>query len=213
MTDERRRTQRLKLSKPILATARGANALVLDIGMSGAFLEHYGTATPGEEFHLSFRWQSDDVEFVCSVAHTRVVRAPAGDGSSALSHTGVRFLEPVGDSRERLHHLMATFIARVLDAQKSNAAGEFPSAGATILANLGGARRARSRGFISYRLKGDTWWRVPAESPRQPADGFTVAEHEDEEEIETLCRTYEAADEDAREMIRVLAELSASGEG
>ena len=206
---DRREFQRLRLAKPILATMRGANALILDLGFGGAFLEHYGTATPGDSFNVAFRWQGEDVELVCEVARSNVVEERAGDGMSIVSHTGVRFTAGVGDSMSRLTDLIATSVGRILSAQKANATGVGPrSAGKTILANMGAARRNRSRGYVSYRLKGDTWWRVPTDDPEQPADGFTVAAHEDPEEIEVLCRSYLDADEEGRRLIRLVAELS-----
>lgn len=206
---ERREFQRLRLANPILASMDGANALILDIGMAGAFVEHYGTVEPGRQFRLSFRWHGEDVEFRCEVVRTAVVRQPAGDGKSALSHTGVHFLESVGDSAARLGDLIATSVGRILAAQRANAAGdENHATGAAVLAGLGGARRKRTHGFVSYRLKGDSWWRVPTDSPRQPEDGFTVAAWEDEAELATLCRTYEQADDEGRRLIRLVAELS-----
>jgi hypothetical protein len=209
MRDDRREFQRLKLSKPILATMRASNALILDIGLAGAFLEHYGTAEAGERFTLAFRWQGTDVEFVCEVARSFVVRDPGGDGKSHVSHTGVRFVEAHADATLQLQDLITSFVGRILTAQKSNASGERgESAGATILARLGEARRMRSRGYISYRLQDGTWVRTPTESAKQPLDGFTVGAYEDEEDLEALCRTYEAADEEGRHMIRLVAELS-----
>lgn len=211
--DDRREFQRLKLSKPILATMDGANALILDVGIAGAFLEHYGTRQPGDRFDLRFRWQGEDVSFHCEVVRSDAVRTPGGDGRSTVSHTGVRFAGASPESTERLEDLIATFVGRILAAQKANASGEKgESAGATILAKLGEARRMRSRGYVSYHLKGDKWWRVPTDSPKQPLDGFTVSTHEDDEEIETLCRTYAAADDDGRNLIRLVAELSARKE-
>lgn len=207
MSDDRRVFQRLKLTKPILAMFAGGNALVLDIGVSGALLEHYGSPTPGDVFNLSFRWQGADVEFVCEVARTAVARKAAG----TVSHTGVRFVKAIGDSQARLQDLMATFVGRVLAEQKANAAGADRDTAPTILEQLGGARRSRSHGYISYRLKSDSWWRVPTASPAQPADGFTVAAHEEEEEVESLCRTYQNSDEEGRNLIRLIAELSAMG--
>jgi len=208
-SDDRRTFQRLKLSKPILASIDGMNALVLDIGLTGALLEHYGKPSPGDKFGLTFRWQGEDVEFVAEVVRTQVMREPGGDGKSIVSHTGVRFLETVGTSREHLQDLIATFVGRVLAAQKANAAGD-RAAGPNILEQIGAARRQRSRGFVSYRLKGDSWWRIPTASSVQPADGFTVAAHEDEEEVEALCRTYAEADDEGRALIRLVAELSAA---
>lgn len=206
LPDDRRKFQRLRLSKPILGTARGNNVLILDIGIAGAFLEHYGRVEPGERLQLAFRWQGEDVEFGCEVVRSVVVREYGGDGKSAVSHTGVRFIDAADDARERLKDLIATFVGRVLAAQKSNAAGE--SGGETVLAQLGHARRMRTAGFYSYRLKDGKWWRIPTQSPVQPNDGFTVAAYEDEEEIQTLCRTYEQSDDEGRRLIRLVAELS-----
>jgi hypothetical protein len=206
---DRREFQRLKLAKPILAMMDSANALILDIGMAGAYLEHYGVTEPGKTFHLTFRWQGADVEFVCEVVRTSVIRQPAGDGKSQLSHTGVHFTEAVGDATTRLQDLIATFVGRILAAQRANAAGDddYVQSG-TILESLGAARRKRSRGFVSYRLRDARWWRVPTDSPVQPEDGFTVADWEDEVELETLCRTYESSDDEGRQLIRLVAELS-----
>jgi len=212
MRHERREYQRLKLSKPILATMNGANALILDVGVAGAFLEHYGTAIPGDRFQLVFRWQGANVEFGCEVARSTVVRDAVGDGSNPVSHSGVRFTEAVGDSDERLQNLIATFIGHILDAQKENAAGGIDgkeSPGATILAHLGEARRMRSRGFVSCRLIDGGWLRAQTDSPRQPIDGFTVGDHEDDDEIDALCRTYESCDDEGRDLIRLISELSA----
>ena len=213
LRDDRREFQRLKLSKPILSQIGtgpdAANALILDIGVSGAFLEHYGTAATGEQFPMTFRWQGGDVTFRCEVVRSTVVRLPGGDGKSTTSHTGVRFVEAVADARARLQDLITTFVGRILDAQKAHAAGETTeSAGATVLARLGEARRVRSRGYVTYHFEDNAWWRVPGTSAIQPPNGFTVGDFEDQDELEQLCRTYEEADESGRHLIRMVAELS-----
>src|SRR6185436_18328643 len=148
LRDDRRVFQRLRLTKPILGTARGGNALILDLGASGALIEHHGQAVPGELLQLSFRWKGNTIEFTCEVVRSEVVRGPT-------SHTGLRFLQPVGDSAELLKDFITTFIGRVLAAQKANAAGEAvpPDAGESMLEQLGHARRTRTSGFVSYRLK------------------------------------------------------------
>src|ERR1051325_4468667 len=65
MASERRDFQRLRLAKPILALLDGQNALILDIGVAGAFVEHYGALPAGARFKLLFRWHGADVEFLC----------------------------------------------------------------------------------------------------------------------------------------------------
>lgn len=185
------------------------SALILDIGIGGAFLEHYGEVQKGRRFQLSFRWHGEEVAFVSEVVRSVPVRTPGGDGKSLVSHTGVRFVEAVGDASGKLQDMMATFVGRVLSAQKANAGGIDDATGAQILAELGGARRARSRGFMTYRLQDNVWHSSPATTSEQPHDGFTVAAHEDDEELEALCRAYERADDEGRRLIRLVAELSA----
>jgi hypothetical protein len=207
---DRREYQRLRLAKPILGQIDDQSALILDIGIAGAFLEHYGTASPGDRFQVLFRWHGEDIAYLSEVARSTVIRTPGGDGKSMVSHTGVRFIKPVGLSEERLHDLMATFVGRILAAQRANASGQRgeSSEGETILARMGEARRLRTRTWVTYRMKGNAWWRFPTDVPEQPPDGFTVAASEDEEELETLCRAYETADEEGRNLIRLVAELS-----
>lgn len=207
LPDDRRAFQRLRLTKPVLAVARGANALILDLGASGALIEHYGRAASGEPLQLSFRWMGNSIEFACEVVHSDVIR---GEGEQAVSHSGLKFIRPVGDSADQLKDFMATFVGRVLAAQKANASGEAISlaAGETALEQLGHARRTRTNGYVSHRLKDGRWWRIPTQSAVQPADGFTVAAYEDDEEVAALCEAYERADDEGRRLIRLVAELS-----
>ena len=202
--NNRRQFERLSLAKPILALLDGQNALILDIGVSGAFVEHYGKTNRGDRFTLLFRWKGMDVEFVAEVAHTVLVRK-AGDAD--VSHTGLRFTQAIGEAEKRLNDMVATFVGKVLAAQKANAGATQPSDNALI--ELGGARRSRTRGFLMYRFQNGAWSRSITDSPEQPSDGFTVAGYEEDEELESLCQTYQVADEEGRRLIKLVAELSA----
>ena len=206
VTNDRREFQRLRLAKPILAQLDTQSALILDIGVGGAFIEHNGVASPGQQLHLSFRWMGEEIEFVAEVIRSSEVRKPGGDGQSAVAHTALHFIHGAGDAEERLYDMMATFVGKVLAAQHANAKGERHDA--QILDQLGEARRMRTRGYVAYHFKNDTWWRIPTSSALQPPDGFTVAAYEDEEELAQLCEAYEAADDEGRSLIRLVAELS-----
>lgn len=202
--NDRRKFERLRLPKPILALLDGENALILDIGISGAFIEHYGKTKAGERFTLLFRWKGTDVEFVSEVAHTVIVRKTE---SSEVSHTGLRFTQPIGEAEKRLNDMVGTFVGKVLAAQKANAVATQPSDSALI--DLGGARRSRTRGFLTFRFQDGKWSREISESPVQPSNGFTVAGYEEDDELESLCQAYETADEEGRRLIKLVAELSA----
>jgi hypothetical protein len=209
VTNDRREFQRLRLAKPILASLSEQNALILDIGVGGAYIEHYGKVEPGQQFTLTFRWQGEEVAFTVEVIRSTEVRTPGGDMRSVVSHTALHFIDSAGGAQAHLHDMMATFVGRVLAAQKDNASGERgDSAGAHILAQLGEARRIRTRGYMAYHLEDGVWTRESTTSPKQPLDGFAVAAYEDEEELVQLCEAYETANEEGRGLIRLVAELS-----
>jgi len=54
------------------------------------------------------------------------------------------------------------------------------------------------------------WTKRPVFLPEQPSTGFTVAHTSDTDEMQRLCRVYEASDEEGRRLIRLFAELSVS---
>src|SRR5437899_6808706 len=96
---DRREFQRLSLAKPILGLLDGQNALILDIGVGGAFVEHYGMSLPGQRHKLLFKWKGEDVEFVAEIARSNVVRTT---GPMSVSQSGLRFLQAIGKSENRL---------------------------------------------------------------------------------------------------------------
>jgi hypothetical protein len=206
LAHDRRIFQRLRLARPILGTFDDQSALVLDLGLTGAFVEHYGVTTSRQSCRLKFIWKGQSIEFRGDVARTLVVRV---SGNDLVSHTGIRFTEPIGGSESVLQDLIATFVGTVLAAQKANKDGSHLASDHLTLMEIGGARRGRVRGLKRYRLQAGGMWSHESTSDReQPADGFTVAAYEYEEDLEALCRTYEIADDEGRRLIRLVAELS-----
>src|SRR3954465_1580372 len=110
--EDRRQFQRLKLPRPILALVNAQNALLLDIGVAGAFVEHHGTIEEGSQFRLIFRWQGEELEFLCEAVRSQVVR-PSGDKQAVVAHTGARFIESSEATKQHLQEMMATFVGRV----------------------------------------------------------------------------------------------------
>lgn len=206
--NDRRRFQRIKLARPILGALDRDSALILDIGLGGAYIEHHGRKKTGQPVTLAFRWQGEELSFPAEVIHSRVVRV-AEDGKQDIAQSGITFVKPAGASLEKLQAMMATFVGRILAAQRANANADLDQGG-EILYQLGDARRSRSRGYLAYLWDGRSWTCRHTLVSDQPRSGFTVAAYEDEDELETLCRAYEAADEEGRRLIRLVAELSAN---
>jgi hypothetical protein len=209
---ERRRFQRLSLANPAIATLGSGAALVLDLGVGGALVEHEGEISPGGKTTMRIRWYQYEIELSCQAVHSRLVNRST-ETRTAVSHSGLRFVDLSSETRHDLQTMMATMVGRILAAQKANARGDFEGdridSGA-ILSDLGRARRSRMSGLVSYKLKGNMWWRTPTTSAQQPQDGFTVAAYEDENDLETLCAAYVNSDGEGRRLIRLIAELSVS---
>src|SRR2546427_11413980 len=132
---DRREFQRLSQAKPILGLLGGQNARILDVGVGGAFIEHYGMSLAGQRHKLLFKWKGEDVEFVAEVARSNVVRT---GGPMSVSQSGLRFVQAIGKWENRLQDMRATFLGRILAAQKGNAKAS--EHGDTTAPERGGSR-------------------------------------------------------------------------
>lgn len=207
--EERRRFQRLDLSEPLPAQFDGIDVDLLEVGVVGALLQHATPIEPDRRGILQYRWQGIELRF-----EGRIVHCEKGSGEAAHRfYSGLEVTAALGDSDQRLRLMIAEHVARVVSAQEANAFGlrdrNWIDDDHTLTA-LGSARRAMATGFVCWRLKDGAWKKSAALLPDQPADGFTVASWEEEEQIQRLTRAYEQADEEGRSFLRMLAELSIS---
>ena len=94
-------------------------------------------------------------------------------------------------------------------AQEANAAGDRArnviGGDATLTA---ASEIAPSDVFVSYRLGAGGWKHRRSLLPDQPEDGFTVRASVAQEDIDLLCRTYEAGDAESRRLTQIMAALS-----
>ncbi|MCA1732178.1 MAG: hypothetical protein LC732_01085 [Acidobacteria bacterium] len=206
--DERRRFHRLDLAHPLEAEFDGLTVRLHEIGLVGAFIDHHAPLEPDRIGILSFAWGNDRLQFECRVVHSRAEAPEGGRFSSGLDVRAA-----LGESAAMLRRMIAEHVARVVAAQEANAFGlrdlNRIDGDATLTA-LGSARRTAQTGFINYRLISGAWKKVPSLLPDQPADGFTVAAWEEDEQLDSLRKAYEQADEEGRSFLRMLAELSIS---
>lgn len=219
--EERRASQRLQLAEPIPAKLNDVDVVLLDLGVAGALVEHGGSVEVGSDANLRFDSADGNIEFLCEVVRSSspqplpegVIQFPGADVQDRKYQSGVRFMRAVGDSAERLRRMLAVHVDRILRAQQANAMGNREKNvidGDATITSLGAARRASESGFLVFRYGEDGWKKTFALLPDQPLDGFTVGAFEDESHLEGLCRAYEAADEQGRRLIRMMAELSIS---
>jgi hypothetical protein len=195
VSEERRAHQRINLPKAIDGWFGDFFIRLLDISASGARVEHEDPIPEDSRALLRFSWKGEDVEILAER-----VRGYANS-------SGVRFLE----ESETIFRLVAQAATDILLAQEANALGNREAnildGDETLTAASAGARLAIKK-FVVWQFDGSNWTQEVSLLPDQPPNGFTVSAGEPEEEVEMLCRSYESGNEEARRMIRALAEIS-----
>jgi hypothetical protein len=197
--EERREFQRLRLDSPIPGTVGSTSVSILDLGVLGARVQH---ATPLEQEYAELHFSSNgkDIGLRCEI-----IRTFKKEENAALE-SGVRFLSAIDDSGDRLRALLAALVTHEFEVRRQM------SHSMPLPSSVDGDKTVRGAdaGFLCYRLENGIWRKRRVFLPEQPAMGFTVARSEDSEEMQRLCRVFEASDEEGRRLIRLFAELSVS---
>lgn len=201
--EERREFQRLTLSPSIAARLGPSDVSILEIGVLGARVQHT-TPLEMEYANLQFACKTGEIDLKCEVVRT----LPASAQFPARGfESGLRFLAAVSESGDRLRTMLADLVTRELEVRRTT-----PSKTPLPAKTVDGDRTVRGSdaGFLCYRLEGGRWSKRAVFLPEQPSTGFTVARASDADEIQRLCRVYEASDDEGRRLIQLFAELSVS---
>ena len=195
MSEERRRHQRINLPKAIDAWFGDYSVRLLDISASGARIEHEDVIPEDSRALLRFTWKGEHVEILADR-----VRGYANT-------SGVRFLE----ESETIFRLVTQLATDIVLAQQANALGNREDNvldGDQTLTSASAGARMGVKTFVIWQLTPSGWTQHVSLLPDQPPNGFTVSAGEPEDEVEMLCKSYESGNEEARRMIRSLAEIS-----
>lgn len=200
--EERREFQRLHLDPPIPGSLGTTAISILEIGVLGARVQH---AAPFDEKsgELRFSFGDDEVGLKCDIVRTRPGHDEKYPGSGLES--GLRFVSALGESGDLLRSMLGELITR---AMKKGPA--FPPEGIGDPVDGDKTVRGVDAEYLCYRLENGVWSRKRVFLPEQPVTGFTVARTEDTQEMQRLCRVYQASDAEGRRLIRMFAELSVS---
>ncbi len=194
--EERREFQRLRLESPLPAKFGDASVSLLEIGVLGARIGH--EQAPAERYAtLTYHFGDVDIALKCEVVRT----------TAEGRESGLRFLAAVETSGDKLRDMLAALITHEFEVRRNLPRNSLPANG-----GVDGDRtiRGKDAAFLSYRLEGNNWRKRRVFLPEQPNVGFTVARTEDSDEMQRLCRIYQASDEEGRRLIRLFAELSVS---
>lgn len=225
----RRRAERIRLSESVVARLGTQGAVLIDVSLFGARIEHYNRLRVGESRSLRLDVGNMSVSIRCSVVNSRIHRFASGDDGLTVYRSGLDF---TGEEQERLasiHQFIEHARAETLTEQIANAKGFAPPSkgdmpifrdGALTSNSFNVARAkkdehlipdkkiAREVGYIRFSKKKTSWSRIWTLDSSQPDDGFTVSANESADQVELLCNLYRDGDGKTREMIRLLAATS-----
>jgi hypothetical protein len=201
--DERRAFGRIELDPPLRGFLDEIPVSVVDVSVSGFRVAHDARIAPAPTRRIRLEWDDKEMEFGCVVARSTLFRLARTASEKSIYHSGVRILEPVGESEAHLRDLIARRVIRALEEQKANARGIPPLDNYTY-------RVGKGDRFRRCELIEGVWRKVETAIRTQPTEGFTVAAETSSREVEILCETYEQTTEEGRRLTRILAQLSIS---
>ena len=229
---ERRKKQRIHLTRSVLARFGATGAIILDITEAGARIEHFTRLDLGRKARLRFDWNHQAIAVDAVVMSCKVHRFALGD--EVVYQSGLQFSDYVEDAAGNLRHMVTTLVARSLAEQVANARGVGPvlamnmpvfrsgvvAGGGEMDSPRDAGRRlipesaiVSQRGYIRCRLiSNHRWDKKWTLAPDQPDEGFTVRATEPIEHVDQLCETYVKAGADHRRLIQTLARVSVEQE-
>lgn len=229
----RRRAERIRLSKPFVCRLGNHGVVLIDISNYGARIEHYTRFDRGTTKTLRIKFEGEEIAMPAEIVSCRVDRFVPGDSGLTVYRSGLRFLEEEGLQFERVRKLTSSYVASTLVEQVANARGfvapvrgEMPifrngslasnhfdvGAGRSEEHLLPSSEITRKTGYIRFSFDKGRWSRKWTLDPQQPVEGFTVSANEPWEQVESLCELYRKSNEEHRRLIRTMAEASVEGE-
>jgi hypothetical protein len=190
-----RQTPRVILRQPRRGRFGDDDVLVLEMGLGGAKFEHPQRFDVGSTATLTCGPLTTEAE----VRHSVLLPSKTG----VVYQSGVAFVA-VGDrERDLLLELLLHEAEQQVSEWEANLRGDAPPRVKNTV-----RRSAVARRFVCLRFAHQGWVRAITADPNQPIDGITIADNTPEDEVNILKRSYERANEDAREFMRQVATLS-----
>ena len=228
----RRRAERIRLSESVTARLGTQGAILIDLSLFGARVEHYNRLRVGEVRPLRLDVGEMSLSLHVSVVNSRIHRFASGDDGLTVYRSGLDFSSENRDHLGTIGQFIEHARAETLTEQIANAKGFAPPPKGEMPIFRGGAltsndfkvatakkdehlipdkKIVKEVGFVRFSKKKERWTQVWTLDPAQPEEGFTVSANESADQIELLCKLYRDGDSKTRDMIRLLSATSLEG--
>jgi len=192
--------------------------ILVDLSVRGAGIRHHVKITPNTRGVLRFRLERQVHEIPCSLFRSRLELVKQADRTLQIYRSALRFDALEGSEEEgglsTVREALRKRVERAIKRQQADAFGDpalmsgtEESSGAIPVDLL--ASWMESRNFIRCTLGRDGRWKSErVDDAEQPINGFTVSVEEGEREIAMLRSTWEKADGNQRQLIRIFAQIA-----
>lgn len=174
---------------------------VIEVSVIGARVAHEARIPHSSSHRLRFVWEEETIGYDCDVVRSMMTRVGEGPAATIRYESGIRLVQPHSGSSAALRELVSRHVLHAINEQIANARG-LPPLNAQMFNNATSGRYRRCE------LADGRWRRIETTSPEQPPVGFTISADVDRHHVELLCRTFELCDAQARDLTKVLAQLS-----
>jgi hypothetical protein len=185
---------------------------MIDLSLHGAGVRHQPRIAPGTEASLRFKLEKQEHSVRCRFLRSKLELTQTEAGPIQSYRSGMAFVA-LDTEVKSLRDALNRRVHRALLLQKANALAKPELAEAVTPGSDVDVR------FLAPWLKPSPfvrctydakkgWRRARTSAAEQPESGFTVLAEEGDLEIEKLCTTWERADANGRELIRLFAHLS-----
>lgn len=214
----RRSLGRVSFRMPRPARFATHEVILVDLSVRGAGIRHHVKITPNTRGVLRFRLERQVHEIPCSLFRSRLELVKQADRTLQIYRSALRFDALEGSEEEgglsTVREALRKRVERAIKRQQADAFGDpalmsgtEESSGAIPVDLL--ASWMESRNFIRCTLGRDGRWKSErVDDAEQPINGFTVSVEEGEREIAMLRSTWEKADENQRQLIRIFAQIA-----
>jgi hypothetical protein len=213
----RRSLGRVTFRMPRPARFATHEVILVDLGVRGAGIRHHVKIAPGTRGLLRFRLERQVHEVECTLGRSRLELVRQADKTLQIYRSALVFeamSDAGGDRIESIREALRKRVERAVRRQQADALGDpglmggtDESSGAVPIDLL--ASWMETRHFVRCTLERAGKWKWDrVDSADQPINGFTVSAEEGEREIALLQKTWEAADENLRALIRMFAQLA-----
>lgn len=196
---ERRKAERLQPSSAIRITIGRGCGTLLDLSRGGMRVRHTVAATRGSQLRVTLSWQSDRFFADAEVLSSRVAGLGDGETAATIFESRFRFVRLSDYSQSVLDRVLAAISSIELRSWVANLRGWSDE-------SRGSRRSPETEAFIRCRFIGMRWQKKWTHDTVQPPNGFLVPATINPQELAKLCETYSRADEDGRQLIRLMAD-------